>query len=67
MFNFLPKIEGLAQILGCRVAFLLWKYSGLPLLYIRISPPVMVLLKKMGSCLAGWKMPYLSRGYIDLD
>jgi hypothetical protein len=56
-------VEGLASILGCRVASLPMKYLGLPLgAPYKASTIWNGIIEKMEHRLAGWKRLYLSKG-----
>jgi hypothetical protein len=56
-------VEGLARILGCRVASLPMKYLGLPLgASYKASTIWNDIIEKMEHRLAGWKRLYLSKG-----
>ena len=59
----MPDVEGLADILGCKIASLPMQYLGLPLgakfKSKEIWNPV---LEKVEMRLAGWKRSYLSKG-----
>jgi hypothetical protein len=56
-------IEGLASILGCRMASLSIKYLGLPLGASYKNTSIWNgIVEKMERRLAGWKILYLSKG-----
>jgi hypothetical protein len=56
-------VEGLAQLLGCRVASLPMTYMGLPLTASYKATSIWNgVIEKMERQLAGWKQMYLSNG-----
>jgi hypothetical protein len=57
------NVEGLANILGCRVSSLPLKYLGLSLgASFKAKSIWDGIIEKIERCLAGWKMMYLSKG-----
>jgi hypothetical protein len=57
------NVEGLAQLLGCRVASLPMNYWGLLLSASYKAVPIWNgVIKKMERRLVGWKRMYLSKG-----
>jgi hypothetical protein len=57
------NVEGLANILGCRVSSLPLKYLGLSLgASFKAKSIWDSIIEKIERCLEGWKMMYLSKG-----
>ena len=57
------NVEGLAEILGCRVSSLPIKYQGLPLgAFFKAKSIWDGIIEKIEHCLVGWKRLYLLNG-----